>query len=169
MCSNFDVDPGKLPSMLGGWEQELRRLSRLWRVELSDVAVVLSGRFKTSAGSASFRTNRIAVSKALPARLRAEVLCHELAHLAAYRLVGTAEKPHGATWQRLVRKAGYTPNTKLKLQRPALQRRAPRRFLHSCLVCDFSRFAGRPMRAWRCADCCRVGLDGRLSINPVNP
>jgi predicted SprT family Zn-dependent metalloprotease len=36
-----------------------------------------------------------------------EVLCHELAHVAVYRLHGRSVRPHGPEWKRLVRQVGF--------------------------------------------------------------
>jgi len=100
-----------------------------------------------------------------PTRLD-QVLCHELAHVVAYGLVGRAEGPHGPTWQALVRVAGHDPVLRLRAAdvSVAAAEDIAHRFLHRCLVCDFSRSALRRMRAWRCADCVAAGLAGDLVI-----
>jgi hypothetical protein len=84
--------------------------------------------------------------------------------------VGCSERPHGPTWQRLVRAAGYEPTLRLPVDANEQDERAPRqrlRFTHSCPVRHFTRTAKRRMPAWRCADCAAVGLDGQLEITPV--
>jgi predicted SprT family Zn-dependent metalloprotease len=144
-------------------EREVVRLSRLWRVSLADVTIVFSTRFRTSVGSANFRARRVAISASLRGREAREVLCHELAHLAARGLVGTRERHHGPTWRALVTSAGLPARTALK-KRDVVPRVTPVVFLHSCPVCDFTRRAKRPVPRWRCADCARAGLGGRLVI-----
>lgn len=146
---------------------EVRRLSRVWGVPLSNVDIVISSRFTTSAGSADARRNRVAISAAVPARFFRDVLRHELAHIATFRLVGNTERHHGATWQRLVRQAGGDPKANVSL--PLNRRRSSSRYLHACPVCDFARFARRRVTAWRCADCVEAGLPGLLVITQVNP
>jgi len=48
-----------------------------------------------------------------PAGLLAEVLCHEVAHVATYELHGRACRPHGVEWQALMRAAGFEPRVRL--------------------------------------------------------
>lgn len=43
-----------------------------------------------------------------------EVLCHETAHLAAYRLHGRSIRPHGREWKALMATAGYEPAVRFK-------------------------------------------------------
>jgi predicted SprT family Zn-dependent metalloprotease len=96
-----------------------------------------------------------------------EVLCHELAHIVAFDLVGKAERVHGPTWQRLVCMAGFAPSRRLQCSSPqmiGLHQKRSKRYMHRCQVCGFTRIAGRRMSAWRCADCVSVGLDGRLDV-----
>ena len=138
----------------------------------ASVSVRFSSRLTRSLGRADAATGRIALAAFLaedPALLDA-ALCHELAHLAAFRLVGTAERPHGPTWQRLVRQAGHVPTLRLSISQGDVGSRLATvavRFVHSCPVCHFTRTAARRMPAWRCADCAAAGLDGRLEITPV--
>ena len=58
-----------------------------------------------------------------PNGLLEEVLCHELAHVAARELHGTRIRPHGPEWKALMRDAGYEPKTRLPL--PANVRGTP--------------------------------------------
>jgi len=48
-----------------------------------------------------------------PASLLAEVLCHEVAHVATWELHGRACRPHGAEWRALMRAAGFEPRVRL--------------------------------------------------------
>ena len=150
-----------------GVQAEVRRLARLWRVPLADVDIQFSTRFRTAAGSADARRNRVSISAAVAPRLVPNVLRHELAHIAAYRLVGKAERHHGPTWQGLVRKAGGDPSTRILLPLP--RRPKPSRYLHACPVCDFARFAKSKVTRWRCADCVAAGLPGTLVITRMDP
>lgn len=104
-----------------------------------------------------------------------EVLCHELAHLAARELHGARIRPHGAEWKRLMRAAGYEPKTRLPLppgapEPPRNGRKRPRFvYLHRCPVCQRYRVARRLMRRWRCAACVDSGLDGELLVTRYQP
>jgi predicted SprT family Zn-dependent metalloprotease len=153
--------------------RRIAQLAELWSIpELAGVVEVrFSKRLTRSLGRADAATGRIALAAFLeeePALCDA-ALCHELAHLAAFRLVGPTERPHGPTWRRLVRAAGHEPTLRLLVEangaRPTTRRR--HRFTHCCPVCHFTRTAARPMPAWRCADCTAAGLDGRLDITRV--
>ena len=156
--------------------ETIDRFGRLWSYpELSRMA---STRFSTRLLKAWARVNldtrTITLTSSLmkdPERLD-QVLCHELAHIVAYSLVGRSERPHGPTWQRLVTKAGYLPVVQLPestANKCGLysQSRGPAPwFLHGCPICDFARVARRRMKSWRCADCVAAGLDGLLIIAP---
>lgn len=156
-------------------ESRIAQLANLWSIP--DLAAIVEVRFSKrltrSLGRADAVTGRIALAAFLEHEptLCDAALCHELAHLAAFRLVGGSEGPHGSTWQRLVRVAGYEPTLRLPVAANDLDERAPRqrrRFTHACPVCQFSRTAARPMPAWRCADCAAAGLDGHLEITRVS-
>ena len=111
----------------------------------------------------------------------AEVLCHEVAHVAAYRIHRRRIRPHGSEWAELVRRAGFTPRTKFdpkdwpELRLPKAPRRRRRAaavvYLHRCPVCQAARVARRPVRRWCCAACVDAGLTGELVITraPVVP
>lgn len=151
-------------------DSRIAQLTELWSTpELAAVVEVrLSRRLTRALGRADATTSRIALAAFLaedPALLDA-ALCHELAHLAAFRLVGVSERPHGPTWQRLVRAAGYEPTLRLLVDATETHGATGgrHRFMHSCPVCHFTRTAARPMRSWRCADCAAAGLEGRLEI-----
>ena len=98
-----------------------------------------------------------------------EVLCHELAHLAARELHGLHIRPHGPEWKALMRAAGFEPRIRLPLPASAPNPRPRRRrqrylYLHRCPICQLSKTAKRAVRQWRCAACLGAGLDGTLDI-----
>ena len=99
------------------------------------------------------------------------ILCHELAHLAAYELFGRHIKPHGREWQVLMRAAGFPPHVRFDdVEAIALlQARAPkrRRYVHRCPVCAAQRISARRVPAWRCGACYEIGRDGVLEIIPL--
>jgi predicted SprT family Zn-dependent metalloprotease len=97
----------------------------------------------------------------------AEVLCHEVAHIAAYRLHGARAAAHGREWQSLVRAAGFEPRVLARDASPTpTRRRRRRRYEHRCEVCQSVRYGGRPVPQWRCAECAAAGLAGTLTIIP---
>lgn len=146
------------------------RLGRLWsRASLADsVSIRFSSRLSRTWARTNLATKTITLASELKVdRVRLDdVLCHELAHVVSHERVGRAEGPHGPTWRRLVLDAGGDPSVRLA-DRNATTTKANgvlRRFLHRCPVCDFSRIARRPIRAWRCADCVAAGLSGELIV-----
>lgn len=101
-------------------------------------------------------------------RYFAEVLCHELAHVATYMLHGAEAQPHGEHWRELVRAAGFEPQIRTRgnrlTQKPANRRLSTGLFEHRCPICQTVRIARRPISTWRCADCLDAGLEGALVI-----
>ncbi len=142
---------------LPGFEQSLR--------------VEWSRRLRRSLGRVHLERRVVRVSVELaggPSTLLLEVVCHEVAHLAARDLHGRRCQPHGPEWAALVRAAGFEPRRRIPWSTPFLpaQRAAGRRrrYVHRCPVCHFERPAWRPVRQWRCAGCVAAGLSGRLEI-----
>lgn len=105
---------------------------------------------------------------------KAEVLAHELAHVAVARLFGKGVRPHGDEWRALVRAVGFIP--RIHLVRPKQlepvsvhePRTAVERFYHRCPVCQMIRVARRPVRQWKCSRCVGEGLAGTLLVSRVN-
>jgi predicted SprT family Zn-dependent metalloprotease len=105
------------------------------------------------------------------------VLCHEVAHVVAYRrarAVGAAPpRPHGAEWAALVRAVGYEPLIRASkplvgLSRAGIHAASSRRLvMHMCPVCQVRRIARRAVPAWRCSACVAVGLEGRMEVIPM--
>jgi hypothetical protein len=66
----------------------------------------------------------------------------------------------GAHW-RCHSAAGQSPQHK---QQPKPKTPPSIAYDHWCPVCQSSRQARRPVKAWRCAACVAAGLDGKLEI-----
>jgi len=148
----------------------IARYAELWsHPNLSEtVSTRFSIRLSKSWARTNLETRTITLAAALQSDLSRleEVLCHELAHIAAHDSIGRREGPHGLTWKELVRIGGFEPRLRLADgdDAPRTIVRGHSRFLHRCSVCDFSRVAARPIRSWRCADCVAAGLTGDLVI-----
>jgi predicted SprT family Zn-dependent metalloprotease len=136
----------------------------------STVSVSFSTQLKRSLGRCRPADGQVMLRADLrsgdPERLR-EVLCHEVAHIAAYLKFGHAIKPHGVEWRGLVAAAGFRPRVRMappsEPRQPTRQPR-PLAFEHRCPVCHSMRLARRKMPRWRCAECVDAGLDGGLLI-----
>ncbi len=105
-----------------------------------------------------------------PPGLLEEVLCHEVAHVATTLKFGAGIRPHGAEWAGLMRDAGFEPRVRIphgEIPRDTLASTRPHLWQHRCPICQTSRIAGRPVRAWRCKTCSAAGLDGQLEISLV--
>ena len=97
----------------------------------------------------------------------AEVLCHELAHLAVFESHGKTCRPHGPEWANLVRAAGFEPRTCLvreTLGTPHTVQQRRHIYTHRCPVCQAEWVARRSMHNWRCSACISLGFDGPLEI-----
>lgn len=160
-----------------------RRWESLWGLPglVDSVRVELSTRFRTSLGLCRPAQGRIRLAADLVssegsgegrAGLLEEVFCHELAHLAVYRLYGKRAKPHGPEWKALMVRAGFPPAVRVRENDPRLpdQITRPRaRWEHRCPICRIERVAGRPVRQWRCVRCRNAGRPGRLEIRRLPP
>lgn len=105
-----------------------------------------------------------------PRDLLEEVLCHEVAHLAAYELHGVSSRPHGREWASLMLLAGFAPRPSLCRPSPSIGRPRPEIvrvvYKHYCPVCGSWRLARTAARRWRCASCSEIGLGGDLEVIP---
>lgn len=151
----------------------------LWGVpELADdTTIEWSGRMTSSLGRSHPRTRLVRIAaylkRAEPALVE-EVLCHEMAHVAAYAIHGeNLRRPHGPEWKELMVAAGYPPKVRMEVPPGLAPKRTRRRsrfvYLHLCRWCKMSRLARRAMRRWRCARCRNNGFDGKLEIARVGP
>ena len=119
------------------------------------------GRCNPAAGTLTLRLG-------LPEDQIPSILCHEAAHIAVYLRFGAGRRPHGPEWATLVALAGFLP----AVHAPGPKTPSPRhsrqpglfRYAHQCLVCQATRWARRPIRNWRCAECLRAGLTGDMQI-----
>ena len=114
------------------FEPRLSELGRLWGVPGLDraVSVEYSTRMTRSLGRAYPERGLVRIAAPLahgPAGFLDEVLCHEAAHIAVYRLHGRSVRPHGVEWKSLMRVAGYEPSTRLRVPEgiPGLPTKAP--------------------------------------------
>ena len=137
-------------------DEILRRLGALWQAPaLTDIPVVLNPHLSRTLG------RLVLAVKAGP----------------------THPAPHGPEWRELMALAGYTDATgahwachrrtgqspqqrqKHKQQQQPTPRTQPAIACdHWCPVCQSSRQARRPVKAWRCAACVAAGLAGKLEI-----
>jgi predicted SprT family Zn-dependent metalloprotease len=161
----------------------LARLAKTWPVpHVTSVEVVVNPRLSRTLARFVTGGRRIETSpRALRLASLDAILVHEAAH-AALALSGVAEaRPHGAEWRRLMTLAGIArptaalwrcrPTTPVReAAPPAARRRTTRaRYEHWCPVCQSSRTASRPIKAWRCRSCVDAGLLGLLEITREVP
>ena len=154
------------------------RWGALWDVpDLEQgVSISFSTRLRKSLGRCRPSTGRVTLRADLrhgdPERL-AEVLCHEIAHVAVFRLHGPTAAPHGAEWRELVSRAGFAPRVKAMeiapARTPLSEPTAILPYEHRCPVCQSVRYARRPVPRWRCAECLDAGLRGELVITRHPP
>jgi hypothetical protein len=134
-----------------------------------NLTILHSKRLTKSLGRCNPATGTITLRADLPPEQLPYVLCHEAAHIAVFLLFGPRLKPHGPEWSSLVTMAGFTPSAQCPGEQPPLPIRnppppTPFRYAHQCLVCQTTRWARRPIRRWRCAECLALGLTGEMKI-----
>jgi predicted SprT family Zn-dependent metalloprotease len=152
----------------------LRSWCNIWGVSelAAEISVEFSSRMTRSLGRCYPDRKLIRIAEFVveeSQELFRKVLCHEVAHLAAYELHGNSIRPHGREWKVLMQQAGYSPSVKFTGDcsfptRPTRPSRPRLRYEHRCPVCQATRFARRPMHGWRCARCVKSGLVGQLEI-----
>lgn len=134
-----------------------------------NLAILQSKRLTRSLGRCQPNNRTITLRSDLPAYQLPAILCHEAAHIAAFLLFGPGLKPHGPEWASLVTQAGFTPYARGPgvSSPPSFRHPIPTgayRYAHQCLVCQTTRWARRPIRRWRCAECRALGLTGEMKI-----
>ena len=158
------------------WRPLVARWSETWKLPyLPDrVRVEASSRLRVSLGRCHASQGQIRIAEFLlngPPSLLEEVLCHEVAHVAAAIRFGPRIRPHGSGWRSLMREVGFEPRIRIpdtELPRDArVATRLRVLWRHRCPVCQASRIGGRPVRAWRCATCSAAGIGGPLEITRV--
>jgi predicted SprT family Zn-dependent metalloprotease len=168
---------GDCEDLLITLKQHLASWGMLWRLpELGRQAEVkFSTRLNYALGIGDTRRYRITLNDVLlherNRTLLICTLCHEAAHIAAFRLHGVFISQHGPEWQALMRAAGFDP----QVSRPAdevfgLEERmalSRRRYQYDCPVCGFSGVRGSRNRWLRCGACQRAGREGLLAITRV--
>lgn len=151
----------------------------------AELSIALSTRLRSTLGRCRPAAGRITLRADLvdgPSERLREVLCHEAAHVAAFRLFGRRARPHGPEWRGLVAAVGFSPRVRapalvqeaasaegpdskrLDGGRAPAENRPTRSYEHRCPVCHTARFARRPVLRWRCAECLDAGLEGGLLI-----
>ena len=114
-----------------GLRSRARQWGELWGVpHLADsVTVEFSPRFRSSLGLCRPVEGRVRLAAHLTngrPELLEEVLCHELAHVAVYRLHGRSVRLHGPEWKGMVRSAGFEPRVRFHREEGGFPARAPR-------------------------------------------
>jgi hypothetical protein len=133
------------------------------------ITIRLSRRLTRSLGRCNPAAGTITLRRGLTMDQIPYVLCHEAAHIATFLLFGAGLKPHGPEWASLVAAAGFTPSVRYPgAQLPILSTQPFQtgrfRYAHQCLVCQTTRWARRPVRGWRCAQCLALGLTGEMKL-----
>ena len=110
----------------------------------------------------------IALSEPTHSSLLKLVLCHEVAHVAAYDLFGSRIKPHGPEWQSLAQKAGITLRATIptSISIGDMKLTTARKYLyeHTCTVCQQGFSALRTDRRWRCRQCSESGIEATYQV-----
>jgi SprT protein len=163
------ADPVTITKLKSISTHSINDYCRLWGVEhiASDVVVGYSNRMTRSLGRTQPASKLIRLNALLQTKLNyllEEVLCHELAHVAAYHLHGRSIRPHGPEWKALVRAAGFEPRVRIRLDIDLLREQNVKRYRHHCPVCNAARTARYRMTRWRCSRCIGAGLSGDLVI-----
>ncbi len=169
-----------------GWRELLGKWAHAWEADAlhDSIRIVVSRRMRVTLGVYAYREREIRIASFLldaPAVFLQEVVCHELAHaaihareLAASYAGKPAQRsaPHGSDWRQLMRQAGWIPRA--RIPRAELDRMLPlvesKRVMwrHRCPKCQAERWAGRPVKEWRCGRCNWFGIGGRLKIERVD-
>ena len=161
-----EINPPQFSNLIS---QSTMNYCRLWdNANLAPkIQVKFSNRITRSLGRTQPAAKIIRLNPLLQTRLRhllEEVLCHELAHIAAHHLHGDAIRPHGLEWQTLMRVASYEPRVRIEADLGPPPAHQSRCYTHRCPVCHAVRVAKKRMVHWRCAECVANGLEGIMEI-----
>src|SRR5262245_6951158 len=95
----------------------LRSLARRWQYPaLLGVEIRINPRLKSTVGRWNVRENLIELNPKCSARRptkQREIVCHEAAHIVVRHRYGSAVRPHGPEWCKLVRLAGFSTRATL--------------------------------------------------------
>ena len=162
-----------LPFVDDPWRSRIAAWTSAWDLPglESRVTFSASARMRVSLGRCSPHRREIRIASFVldgPPALLEEVVCHELAHVAAAEHHGPGCRAHGPEWKALMRAVGREPRARIparEIERD-LPLAASGRVLweHRCPVCQAHRLAGRSMKTWRCGECRGRGLEGELVI-----
>lgn len=174
-CLRMNGANGHLAGALAAAHSEISRCLDCWDLTDADfdpgIRIVFSDRMTKSLGRTYPGRSRIHLNAALgkpeSADLLREVVCHELAHLAAQVISQKRPKPHGSEWRELVAAAGFEPTLSIPVPWPASEDARATRYEHRCPVCQSSWVYNRPRRNLRCSECRDAGLEGELSIQSL--
>lgn len=157
---------------------EISRCLHVWDLSDADfnpgIRTIFSSRMSRSLGRTYPARSRVHLSARLAEPgaedLLAEVVCHELAHLAAYVATDHRPKPHGREWRALLTAVGHQPRLSIPVDLPnsgpKTVKPAPH-YDHRCEVCHRSWSYSTPRRQLRCPTCQDAGLSGHLIIHSV--
>src|SRR4051812_36073001 len=76
------------------------------------ISLAFNPRLHRSLGRCTPARGRVVIQAGLldgPLNRLSDVVCHEVAHVAAFLLSGSTRQPHGELWQELVSAAGFQP------------------------------------------------------------
>ena len=146
------------------YARTLTRWGRTWHTPTlpKRVTITFSPRLRKSLGRVRPATGIVTLNAKLAAAPREvvlEVVCHEVAHVAAHLLHGRRAKPHGPEWRALVAAAGYEPTTKMQcrwLPQPAPAKWNARRHHYRCPSCQADYYVRRRNSRLHCAKCNRA-------------
>lgn len=153
-------------------ESCVSHLCKLWNIKSieHEIKVEYSSRMTRSLGRTKPTKKLVRLNTNLSSSLSEhleEVLCHEIAHIAATHKYGDEISPHGKEWQTLVRLAGYEPSIRMNVLTNNIHKPLAKRFAHKCPVCFSEQVAKRRVTRWRCGNCVQAGLTGELVIEEV--
>ena len=162
---------------------EVRSWLALWGVpELEGrLRIEWSWRLRRSLGRAFPQRCLVRLSPLLldsPRELLLEAVCHEVAHVAV-PLLSRSSRPHGRAWNELMQAARFVPRIRVPIAAKLPPKATPtstthresvparRLYLHACPICHLRRIAKRSIPRWRCRACLDAGLNGHLTITPL--
>jgi len=151
----------------------IAKWARVWNLPglARSVTAAFSTRMRRSLGSAHRQSGSVRINSRLAVGhpgLLLETLCHEVAHIAAFRLHGKKAKPHGPEWRALVLAAGYKPTTMMFCRRIERANECPAArkalFKYLCVTCQSPYIGRRKDSRLRCGRCLDMGLSGILRL-----